>query len=308
MDYQYLEWILQNYFACNSYIKNAHPEGVDEEVVNSALANAYFIRGLAYFRLATSFGDIPMPLDPVPDLEMPKTAKRDVMEQVISDLEFAMEWAKNERDSNPTIADGHASKTAAKAFLAKTYMQLTGWPYNETDKWDRVKQLTKSIMDEGVYSLMDDYAYNFQDPHQVNKEMIFAHVCSKQPWPITTQSRYYGLKWGGWMDAYMEWTYYNNFPDGYRKEFSAAADDSNPHFVTFGHPVVTKFTYGAIKGRPGFEHKWQTSNDIPAMRYAEVLLMYAEACANTGKMRMPLMHSTWSNEEPSQKAQLPRKK
>ncbi|SDX90201.1 Starch-binding associating with outer membrane [Lutibacter oricola] len=277
-------------YAANSFIQNAHPEGVDEAVINAAQANAYFIRGLCYFRLATTFGDIPMPLSPSPDFEMTLTPKREVLEQVISDFEFAIQWSDNARDTDPTVSNGRVTKTAAKAFLAKTYMQLTGYPYNETDKWANVKSLTNEIIGAGVYSLMDDFAKNFQDPHQVNKEVIHAHVMSRESWPIITQNRVYGFRWANWMDAYMEWTYYNNFPDGYRKEFSTSVDpETNQFFVEFGNPIVTKYTYAT--GAPNStdpvgevkEHTWQTSNDRIAMRYAEVLLMYAEACANTGE-------------------------
>lgn len=269
--------------AANAFLANANPDDVDEAILKSARANAHFVRGLVYFRLATAHGDIPMPLVPELDLEMKRTKMRKVMDQVIADLEYATVNAMNDRDTDPTVHDGHTSKTAAKAFLAKTYMQLTGWPYNETDKWQNVKDLTQEIIDAGVYSLMDDYAKNFQDPHQINKEIIFAHMCYRGSIKAN-QSRYYGLKWGGWMDAYMEWNYYRNFPAGYRKNFSTAADASNPHFVTFEHPVVTKFTYATEKGKPEFQHTWQSSNDIPAMRYAEVLLMNAEANANLGNL------------------------
>jgi len=272
--------------AANSFIENAHPKDVDEAVVKAAHAEAHFLRGLCYFRLATTFGDVPMPLSPNPDLEISLTPKRDVLAQAISDFEFAIQWANNPRDTDPSVNNGRVTKTAAKAFLAKLYMQLTGYPYNESDKWAQVKSLTSEIINDGVYSLMDDFAKNFQDPHQVNKEVIHAHMMDFAGWPIITQNRVYGFRWANWMDLYMEWTYFNNFPEGYRKEFSTATD-GNPFYTTFQNPIVTKFTWGTRAPNSTdpvdhvVEHPWQTSNDRIAMRYAEVLLMYAEACANT---------------------------
>lgn len=273
---------------CNSFIANAHPEGADEAIVNAAQANARFVRAYCYLHLATTYGDVPMPLDPTPALDISKTPKREVLEQVIIDLEFAEQWANNVRDTNPLVQDGHVSKTAAQAFLAKTYMVLTGYPYNETEKWQQVKDYTRKIVSAGIYTLNDDYAHCFQDPHQVNKEMIFAHIMNRESWPITTQSRVYGFRWANWMDMYMEWTYFNNFPEGYRKEFSTATD-GNEFFATFGNPIVTKFTWGTKAPNTTdpinhvFENTWQTSNDRAAMRMSEVMLMYAEACANTGE-------------------------
>ncbi|GAA4238384.1 RagB/SusD family nutrient uptake outer membrane protein [Postechiella marina] len=278
--------------ACNSFIQNANPPGVDETIINDAKANAYFLRAYCYFTLATTFGDIPMPLVPEPDLQMSKTPKRQVLEQVISDYEYAITWAVNERDTNGgTVNNGRVSKTAAKALLAKTYMILTGYPYNETDKWSQVKTLTNEIIDAGVYSLMDDFAHNFQEPHQINKEVIWAHLMDRRTY-TAYQNRSYGNRWGNWMDAYMEWTFFNNFPEGYRKTFTAIADNSNKYFIEHGNPIVTKFTWGTASGtnHPNavdpvgqtFEHAWQTSNDRCVMRYSEVLLMNAEACANLG--------------------------
>ncbi|WP_010134677.1 RagB/SusD family nutrient uptake outer membrane protein [Ochrovirga pacifica] len=275
---------------CNSVLENAEQiTDLEEDVLNYYIANARFVRGVIYYKLASTFGDVPMPLVSAVDLTIKKTQKRKVMQQAIDDLTFAMQWAANPRDTDPMVADGHASKTAAKAYLAKVYLHLTGWPYNEADKWAQVKQLTKEIIDGGVYSLTDDFAHSFQDPHQINKEVIFSHYCQKDPWPFATHNRSYGLRWANWMDFYMEWTYFNNFPEGYRKEYSTATT-GNPFFDQFGNPVVTKFTWGTQAPNSTdpvdhvFEHRWQTSNDNIAIRYAEILLIYAEACANTGDL------------------------
>ncbi len=283
---------------CNSFIEGASKRAgfIDEATLNNALANAYFIRGMLYFRLAVAFKNVPMPLSPKIDLTMKRTPYRNVMAQAISDLKYAEKWLVSPRDTDPTKKDGHATKIAAKAFLAKTYMQLTGYPTNETTYWDSVKIKTKEIIDNGTYSLMNDFAACFENPTQFNKEMIFSHVCEKGIFPLQAESRYYGYKWCDWGDTYMEHKYYNSFPAGYRRTFSAigAADTANTPATDlrtkafkvwvkdYKHPLVSKFSYGTIKGLPGFEHVWQSSNDCPAMRTSEVYLMYAEACARKG--------------------------
>jgi len=265
--------------ACNLFLEKANPEGVNEAVLNNAHANAHFLRGMLYFRLTTIFGDIPMPLSSQPDYAIEKTPTAEVMDQVILDLEFAMQWANNTRDTNPTVADGHVSKTAAKAFLAKTLMQLTGYPYNQTQHWTRVKQLTKEIIDGDVYSLMDDYSANFEYDRQINREIIWAHQFQRQPWPIGTECRWYGDFWRNWMDMFLEWTYFNNYPAGWRKNYCVT--DQGTLASQYNHPILTKLLFGTEKGKPEFVHTWQSHNDMPGMRYAEVLLMYAEACART---------------------------
>ncbi|WP_066630137.1 RagB/SusD family nutrient uptake outer membrane protein [Labilibacter marinus] len=288
--------------ACNSLISGVERDGenLDPAQATNAIANARFIRGMLYFRLATSFKNIPMPLTSELDLTISRTPYQEVMNQVISDLKYAEKFLNSARDGNPEAIDGHATIVAAKAFLAKTYMQLTGYPTDLTSiivgdetiiLWDEVQRLTKEIIDEGKYSLTDDFAACFQEPTQINKEMIFSHMCTRGAGAVKAESRYYGFKWRDWGDCYLEHKFSDAYPDGYRRHFSIVtiADtitktdkttkEYKPFIKTWKHPMVSKFSYGTIKGNPGFEHKWQTSNDCPAMRTAEVYLMYAEACA-----------------------------
>lgn len=291
-----------NYFyqailAANSFIEGASPQSdvIDEAVLNNAIANARFIRGFCYLYLATCFKDVPMPLESKVDAEMSRTPYRDVMDQAIKDLEYADQWLTGPRENNPTVADGHATKTAAKAYLAKAYMQLTGYPTNEADKWAKVKQYTKQIIDAGVYSLMDDFEANFRDPEQINKEVIFSIMNTRGAWPAKAECRYHGFKWRDWGDCYVEHKFSDAFPKGYRRDVSIidfndiatktdlVTKEWKPFVETWKHPMVRKFWYQTVKGMPGYLHKWQTDNDVIFMRTAEVYLMYAEACARTGE-------------------------
>lgn len=291
-----------NYFyqailACNSFIEGAGPlaETLGEDVVNPYLADAYFVRGWCYFYLATCFKDVPMPLEAAVDAEMSRTPYATVMAQAITDLEYAEQWLDAERDTNPTAAVGKATKTAAKAYLAKAYMQLTGYPTNETGNWDMVKTYSKQIIDADVYSLMDDMEANFRDPEQINKENIYMIMNYRGAWPAGAQCRYHGFKWRDWGDCYVEHKYAERFPDGYRKHMSMVTQedvDTKDDLITkewaafvgtWKHPMVRKFWYQTVKGEEGFLHKWQTDNDVVYMRTAEVYLMYAEACARTGE-------------------------
>jgi hypothetical protein len=298
------DYYYRTILACNSFLAYANSPEIDVAVLNNARANAYFIRGMLYFRLATMFKDIPMPLVPAPDATLNKTPMRKVIEQSIQDLSYAAEWANGVRDTNPTIPDGHVTKTAAKAFLAKSYLQLTGWPFYETDKWEKIKELTQSIINDDVYSLMDDYASCFQDPYQMNKEMIFANICTRGEYPQKAESRYYGYKWSWWGDCFIENSFAPKFPEGYRKAFSMVSIEDTvrnttvtnyyqPLLETWSHAMVTKFSYGTINDTPEFEHSWQTSNDIPVMRFAEVVLMHAEACANLGDINEAIEKLNW---------------
>lgn len=266
----------------NDFLDKVDPSILPEAQMNNYLANARFVRALLYMQMAFNFEMLPMPLTSKVDAKMYSTSSRDVLEQCLKDFEFVSQWAVNDRDTDPTVADGHATKTAAKAYLAKIYMQLTGYPYNETDKWTQVYNLTKEIVDGGVYNLVDDYAACFERPTQNNREMVYAHMFSWQPWPIGTECRWYGNAFTQWCDMYMEQYFYDNMPADYRRGFSITNDPNNKFVKTHKHPIITKYLYGAVPGQEGYENKMRTSNNLPAMRFSEVLLMYAEACVHQG--------------------------
>ena len=145
-----------------------------------------------------------------------------------------------------------------------------------------------------------------------NKESIFAHQNKTDVWPVTPFSRTYGRFWRDWMDMFVENHFHAKFPDGYRKTYSFAWDrkwqyagwtawpyaegQSYPD-----HPSMLKYQFGMVNAADfrkwsgltnsdplpetylGFEHVMNSSNDLPLMRYAEVLLMYAESCARQNK-------------------------
>ena len=198
-------------YECNAFLENAFPVGATDEELMPYHADAYFLRGLMYFELANIFGDVPLVLKTDPDYEIDKTPYKDIILQAISDFEFVEQWANNpERDTPAGVAaqqiNGRASKTTAKAFLAKAYMMLSGWPVKE-NHWDKVEKYTKEIIDAGAYSLLDDYSQNWGNKvpdawvgvpftnanarenisWKGNKESIWAHQNKVDTWPITTQ-------------------------------------------------------------------------------------------------------------------------
>ncbi|WP_297086642.1 RagB/SusD family nutrient uptake outer membrane protein [uncultured Draconibacterium sp.] len=323
-------------YECNNFLENANPDGASEEEIAPYHADARFIRGLLYFELANIFGDVPLVLATTPDYEIGLTPFKEVMEQAISDFKYVEQWANNTaRDTPAGVAgqeiNGRASKTAARAYLAKAYMLLSGWPTYE-NHWDKVESYTRQIIDMGAYSLLDDYAQNWGNKvpddwkgtpftnanarenvsWKGNKESIFAHHNKVDVWPVTTQSRSYGRFWRDWMDMFVENHFHAEFPEGYRKNYSFAWDQKWRYAGWTAwpyaegqsypdHPSMLKFQFGTINASDfkkwsglagsdpapetflGFEHVMNSSNDMPLMRYAEVLLMYAEACARQNK-------------------------
>lgn len=111
-------------YRANSIIEGLQKySGVTDSVKRQIIGEAKFIRGYLYFYLVNFFGDVPLVLetDVTKTAMLPRTAKAEVYNQIISDLTAA-------RDSLPASYNAssgnrtNANKYAAKALLARVYL------------------------------------------------------------------------------------------------------------------------------------------------------------------------------------------
>ena len=116
------------------------------------LGEAHFLRGYYYFQLVQLFGDIPMKTEPTvspADGQIGKTAVKDIYEKVIlPDLQFA-ESSKMPLKSG----EGRASVGAAKSVLAKVYLTMAGFPLNQTDKYALARDKAAEVITGNSFSL-----------------------------------------------------------------------------------------------------------------------------------------------------------
>lgn len=139
-------------------------ESISEEKKNALIAQARFLRALFYFHMAVYFEEAPLILEvqTLDNAYVPKNSYEDIAAQVEKDLEFAAEHLLPEYDAE---MQGYVTKGAALALLAR--FQL----YNK--KWDDVIELTDEIMTLG-YHLHPDYAQLFSEAGESSSEIIFA--------------------------------------------------------------------------------------------------------------------------------------
>jgi hypothetical protein len=108
---------------CNVVIeKVADPVIVmDESLRTRYIAEAKFIRGLIYFDFVRAWGGVPLVTDLNPPLRLPRATKEEVYALIISDLQFAAENLP-ERSEYASKDMGRATKGAANSFLARVYL------------------------------------------------------------------------------------------------------------------------------------------------------------------------------------------
>lgn len=138
-------------------IPNIDDSRLTDEIRSELLGEAHMLRAYYYFVLVQLFGDIPMKVSATSSPEdglIGKSPIKDIYEQVIvPDLQLA------ETSSMPnTSSAGRVSKGAAKSLLAKVYLTMAGYPLNQTDKYALAKTKAKEVIDNNWYNLFQSDA------------------------------------------------------------------------------------------------------------------------------------------------------
>ncbi len=154
----------------NSVIKNVNEiseELISKETKNALSGQAYFLRGLLYFNLAVYFEDVPLITAPqtLEEAFVPKNTYAEVTAQIVEDLKLAIQYLP---ESHPNSLYGYATKGAALSLLAR--VQLYNKQY--TGEFG-VLSLTEQVMELG-YSLHPDYAELFTPAGEMSPEIVFS--------------------------------------------------------------------------------------------------------------------------------------
>lgn len=248
------------------------------------LGEAYFLRGFSYFYLVRMYGDVPLILEEKnASTYMPRTAVAEIYDQVIvPSLKTAIEWLPTtSRNSSST-----PSKWAAKACLADVYMTMAGWPLKKGQEYYSLAASTaKDIIDKSGLYLTEKYSELWKEDNktQTNEVMFALHHSATLKTASNYGKSYYPSDFSpnaGWSDYYGNETFFLNYPDDDRKEWNYMTEwDTKVGHITYKEsadklPAISKY-YDYDAGAPG---KSAQANGITCFyRYADVLLMYAEA-------------------------------
>ncbi|RIA08601.1 putative outer membrane starch-binding protein [Flavobacteriaceae bacterium MAR_2010_72] len=266
--------------AANLAIDNIPDIQMNEELKEDLLGEAYFMRGLLYFELVRFFGDVPLQLRPSTVFEtsayLPRSPKEDVYTQILEDLTTA----ENTLPAIQTGVDnGRPTSFSAKAYIAKVLLQQgSNYPMAKT----KLEEI--GVQPGGQFDLWADFGDVFSIPNNNGKETLFGISFFEGPEVLTTlwegghlvfrtlPNIYGGRPNGGGLEQ-PTLDLYNSFDDNdRRKEVTFMTEDViNGETVDFGGPKVVK--YWDQVNEPNVNG---TANDLQLIRYADILLMYAE--------------------------------
>lgn len=159
----------------NTFLANVDQVDIDEGKKERMKGEAKFLRALYYFFLEAYYGDVPLITDP-PALEqgeLPRSPRAEVVAQILKDLDEAAQVLP----SGYSGADvGRATKGAALALKARVLL-FEASPLvntnNDAQKWDAAAKAAKAVIDLGQYSLYPDYRALFLPANENNEEVIF---------------------------------------------------------------------------------------------------------------------------------------
>lgn len=157
-----LRWNYAGITRANYLLENK--DKIDFQGKEHLIAEARFLRAYYYFELVKFFGDIPLIVDKrigiEEALQLPRTPKSEVYAQIEEDLIYASSIL------NPVASQkGRATKGAALAFLGKAYLYQ--------NKFSQAATTFDEVIASGLYNLIPDYNQLFAANNENNSETVF---------------------------------------------------------------------------------------------------------------------------------------
>ncbi|MGN6531781.1 MAG: RagB/SusD family nutrient uptake outer membrane protein [Ginsengibacter sp.] len=268
---------------------------MDDAQKTRLLGEAKFLRAWAYFYAVRLWGDVPLFTKPQtansPDFKPSRAKKEDVYKLIVDDLTSAEAAGLAWMNSN-----GRVSLAAVKSELALVYLTMAGQPMNKGAAY--YKLAADKALEVITYSKAHPSELNlfptYGDIHSVannNKlehifELQYASQVAGNPmenmFPNFKAVSAYGANGTG--STVPTLSFYKSYEAG-----DLRAKDQQGYFYTsyylngngdpfdLGAPYIFKHFNVTAFGGPGIAGSKQNSLNVPMIRYAEVLLIYAEA-------------------------------
>ncbi len=285
----------------NNVIIGIEGSSVDQNTKNKYIAEARFMRGTAYWYLASLWGNVIISTDPAALVQNPKVntnPTKDVYEFAIRDMEFAAKFLPETAPQS-----GRLTKYSAFGMLSRLYLSVAGLSDNPNSGTrnqaylDLAKKAAEKAIVDGPYKMLLNYADLFEVDNNNNTESMFA----LQWVPMgafgvnNTQQAYFALgsditgddaAWGYWTRASNDILYEYETKDKRRhatwmadEDFYETINVSNggytvDHANTFVN--VKKGVVGSTKDNSKISRQNSALNTY-MLRLGEVYLNYAEA-------------------------------
>ena len=273
---------------CNKLLSELDRPGVNwskDSYRNRCAGEALFLRALYYFNLVRQFGGVPLVLIPLASQEavnVKRSTEAQIYDSIIADLKEAATRFGKAKDVEET---GRANEMTARAMLGKVY--LTRASYAEAEA------TLKTVIASGKYSLLPNYADLFNPANKDYKETIFAIQYSENSAELSNRFIFWfaphtsggaitkrpniNIIGAGWNQPTQDLL--DAFEPGDKRK------DVSINFWTGldWDSKVRPIPYCAKYKPPISAPDDRCGDNLPILRYSDVLLMYAESLNELGR-------------------------
>lgn len=280
-------------------IDEADMDDVKKEVIRG---ETLFLRGYYYFMLVSYFGDVPLILESTTsptENQIARTPSPDVYQQITDDMEQAYNLVRSIADIEHS---GRVNKSAVAGVLARVYLYWAGNPLRDESKYEDVKNWAAKVMDPeevGIeHRLNPSYQQVFinqaQDIYDIEEslwEVEFYGNRTDRPRQAGTLGNYIGIRSSnsevGNSNANVlasSRLYLLYEEEDERRDWCIAPFQYSPVSSTNKQEYTTTAIWSRDAGKYRREYETflpkstgYTPINFPLLRYADVLLMFAEA-------------------------------
>lgn len=280
------------------------------------LGEAYFLRGFYYFRLARMFGGMPL-IDYVIKSSNQWAQTRSTMDKT---LNFAIEDFKRaenllwKKDKYSDEELGRATKGAAQAMLLKANLYRADYLRNAGNETEAQKYFAeaakwgKEVIQSRQYSLWPNYLDNFRLANENGRESVFEIQYAEEATSdyggegytrgtmttILQRSRSSAFGEAGWGYDRPTQNLYDEYEAGDARRDETILVPTDEQIETPAQEIYcgdrmlnrkyAMYNDGTNGGIYKLAHATRSPKNNIQIRYADVLLMYAEACCESGDL------------------------
>jgi len=296
-------------FRANQIISKAPEAPISDDSKKQFIAEAKFLRAVNYFHLAINFGAVPI-ITTVPTERSEYFVKQSPEEQVWAQVYSDLQAAKADLPvSYPSAWVGRATQGAAIGYLGKAYVYAKKWPEAEAE-FKLLAQPSGMPQAPFTYDLLPNYEDNFIKTNDNNAESLFEiqnqNVGGTQPWAgenanesqgVTTAQEFAPTEVAGWFEAFPTNKMFAEF-----QQEKTTTGDFDPRMyasIVWNYPGATYYNkpFSEFTLQFGYNslirkyQNWRDNNEgifiseinEKALRYADILLLYAETLTMQGR-------------------------
>jgi len=282
-------------FICNNiiYQLGITEVAVDESLKSRWIAEATFVRAFAYFNLVRAFGAIPLVIEKITPTEAYNYLREDpevVYPQIIADLTLAKNNLPENYSGNNV---GRVTRYGAAAILAKVYLTLGDITAAQSE--------LEFIINSGQFSLdanndgtinTADYLHLFSPETKNSKSSVLEAQYLSGPNAFNANHQF----------AYAPYHHAFNIPGNdipFRgggvntptDDLASEFEENDPRLDTSIRPGYINQATGEFIDYPHtmkfYDPDWQyEGQNFEVVRYADILLMYAEVTGNAEYLNM----------------------